>query len=52
VLGAVIITALIVVFLPVSFLVTGGVVSAILGWLLKTNAEKEHEGSELIDLYY
>jgi hypothetical protein len=52
VLGAAIIVAVIVLAIPVTILVSGGVVSAVMGWLLKTNAEQEHEGSELVDLYY
>jgi hypothetical protein len=52
VLGAAIIVAVIVLAIPVTIMVSGGVMSALMGWLLKTDAEKEHEGSELVDLYY
>jgi hypothetical protein len=52
VLGAVIIVALVVVALPVTFLMTGGVLSAIFGWVAKTHAEDTHPGSELTDLNY
>lgn len=51
-LGAAIIVIVLVVLLPVAYLMTGGVVSAIIGWAAKRNAEETHEGSELIDLYY
>jgi hypothetical protein len=49
-LGAVIIVVVIVVAIPVSIMMTGGGVAAILGWALKDNGEATHEGSELIDL--
>jgi hypothetical protein len=52
VLGAVIIVVVIVVALPVAFLMNGGVLSAITGWALKSNAEDTHPDSELTDLYY
>ena len=49
-LGPVIIVIVTVIALPVSFLVGGAVVAAILSTSLKSNAEATHEGSELIDL--
>jgi hypothetical protein len=52
VIGAVIIVLVVVVALPVAYLMTGGVLSAIVGWALKSNAEDSHPGSELTDLYY
>jgi len=52
VLGAVIIVVVLVAVLPPLYLMTGGVLSAIVGWALKSGAEADHEGSELIDLYY
>ena len=51
-LGAVIIVAILVVALPVLYLMTGGVLSAITGWALKSNAEETHPGSELTELNY
>ncbi len=51
-LGAVIILVVLVVALPVSFLMTGGVLSAFVGWALKSNGEDTHPNSELTDLYY
>ena len=51
-LGAVIVAAIIVVILPPLYFITGGILSAIMGWLLKHEAEEEHAGSELIDLNY
>ena len=49
-LGAIILAVIIIVAIPVSVMVTGGIVAAILGWSLKDNGEATHEGSELIDL--
>ena len=41
--------AVVLVFvLPVVLLLSGGVGSAVMGWLLKDHAEATHEGSELI----
>ncbi|HVF31604.1 MAG TPA: hypothetical protein VM933_01095 [Acidimicrobiales bacterium] len=51
-LGAVIIVVVVVVALPVAFLMTGGVLSAVFGWVAKTHAEDTHPGSELTDLNY
>ena len=49
-LGALILVAILVVVIPVSVCISGGVVAAILGWALKDNGEATHEGSELVDL--
>ena len=49
-LGAILLAVIIVVAIPVSVCMTGGIVSAILGWALKDNGEATHEGSELIAL--
>jgi hypothetical protein len=48
--GAVIITIVLLVVIPVSVILTGAVVAGILGWSLKENGDATHEGSELIDL--
>ena len=50
VIGAIIIVVVIVIALPVSFFVGGAVMSVVLGYFLGDNAEREHEGSELLDL--
>jgi hypothetical protein len=50
VIGAIIIVVVIVIALPVSFAMGGAVASAVLGFFLRDNAEREHEGSELLDL--
>ncbi len=39
----------ILVVIPVGVLVSGGAVAAIIGTVLKSNGEKTHPGSELID---
>jgi hypothetical protein len=51
VIGAVIIILVIVIALPVGFAMGGAAASMVLGFFLRDNAEQEHEGSELIDLY-
>jgi hypothetical protein len=51
-LGAAIIVVVIVVALPVAYLMTGGVLSAIVGWALKANGEDTHPNSELTELNY
>jgi len=48
--GALVLAVVILVVIPVSVAMTGGLVAALLGWALKDNAEATHEGSELIDL--
>lgn len=47
--GAVLIAIVVVVVIPVGVLMSGGVASGLLGYFLKEEAEKAHEGSELID---
>ena len=49
-LGALIMVVLLVIVLPVSFLVGGALVAAILTSTLSSYARRSHEGSELIDL--
>ncbi len=39
-----------VVVIPVTVIMSGAVVAAILGWALKDSAEADHQGSELVDL--
>ncbi len=48
--GAVVIVIALVVVLPVAIIVTGGILAAVIGTLLKVDAEKSNEGSELLDL--
>ena len=49
-LGAIILAVIILVAIPVSIAMTGGIVAGILGWSLKETGEATHEGSELIEL--
>lgn len=47
--GAIVIAIAVIVVLPVGMLMSGAVLSAVLGWRLKEEAEIVHEGSELIE---
>lgn len=49
-LGPIIVVFVILFVIPPMFLMLLGFVSATLGWALKDDAEKRHEGSELIEL--
>ena len=49
-IGPIVIIIAIVVFIPVSIMMSGAAVSGIMGWLLKDDAEDRYEGSELVDL--
>lgn len=49
-LGAVLIVIALVVVIPVGVLITTPIIAAVLGWSLKADAERRHEGSELIAL--
>ena len=49
-LGAAIIVIVLVIVIPVGVLLSGAVASAVLGWFVRDEADKSHEGSELIDL--
>jgi hypothetical protein len=50
VLGAAIIVIVLVIAIPVSVLMSGSLGAMLIGWFLRDNADKEHEGSELLDL--
>jgi len=49
-IGPLLIIVTLVVALPVAFIITGGVISVILGQSLYKEGEYLNEGSELIDL--
>jgi hypothetical protein len=49
-LGAAIIVVVLVVAIPVAVLMSGALGAAVLGWLVKTDVDASHEGSELLDL--
>lgn len=46
--GTIVIVVTLLVVIPVMVLVSGMVAAAVIGWVLKTDAEQNHEGSELI----
>ena len=48
--GAVVMIILLVVVMPVGILLSGAVVAALLGGLLKRDVDTTHRGSELLDL--
>ena len=48
-IGALILAFVIVVMIPVGFLMSTAFAAGVFGFLLKDNAEKENEGSELLD---
>ncbi len=48
--GPVLIVIELVLVLPVSVLLSGAVLAGLLGWLLKSEVDAEHEGSELLEL--
>ena len=49
-LGAIVLVIALLVVIPVTVLMTGAVIAAVMGWRLKDDAEERHAGSELIDL--
>lgn len=49
-LGVILLIIAIVIVIPVGFLMTTGLVAAVIGFVLKDNAEKVHAKSELVDL--
>ena len=49
-LGAVLMILLLVVVMPVGILLSGAVVAALLGGLLKRDVDDTYKGSELLDL--
>lgn len=51
-LGPIIIAILLVVVIPVGFLMSTSLAAAVLGFLLKDNADNVNAGSELLDTNY
>lgn len=51
-IGAIIITVVLLVLIPVGFLMSMVVPAGLFGFLLKSKAEKDYAGSELIDTNY
>ncbi len=50
VLGPAIIIFVLLVFIPVSVMMTGGIVAAILGYFIKEDVDEDYEGTEYIEL--
>jgi hypothetical protein len=50
VIGAIILAIVIVIVIPVSVLMTGGIAAGIIGHFLKEEGEASHPGSELLEL--
>ena len=48
--GAIVIVVVLVFAIPISVALGGAVIAGVLGWSLKDTSEKDHEGSELLDL--
>jgi hypothetical protein len=48
--GALVIAVVLVVVIPVGFLITTGIVAALLGQTVKTDVDKRFEGTEYLDL--
>ena len=49
-LGAILLAVVLVIGIPVGLLMSGALGAGLLGWALASDAERRHEGSELIDL--
>jgi hypothetical protein len=50
VIGALVIAFILLVFIPVSVMMTGGAVAGILGYFLKEDVDEEYEGTEHISI--
>lgn len=48
--GAALVIIALLVVIPVGVFMTGGVAAGLIAHVLRTDVEKTHEGSELIDL--
>ena len=48
--GAIAVVIALVIVIPIAVIMTGGILAAVIGTLLKLNGEKTHEGSELLEL--
>lgn len=49
-IGALVMAIVILIVLPVVFLMTAALITALMGWWLRRSVEEQFEGSELIDL--
>ena len=48
--GVILVVIALIVVIPVGVLMTGGVVAGVIGHVLRTDSDSNHEGSELLDL--
>lgn len=48
--GTIIFVIVLVLVIPVSVMMSGGIGAAIIGHFVRDDADKRHEGSELLDL--
>ncbi len=48
--GSIVIIALLVVVVPVAIIMSGLVASGLLGWVIKRDVDRRHDGTELLDL--
>ena len=49
-IGAIAIVIFLLILFPVGLLMSGAVISGILGFFLQKDGEERHEGSELVEL--
>ena len=49
-IGIPLIVFVVVLVIPVSVLMGGAILSALVGWALKARTDEAHEGSELVEL--
>lgn len=47
--GPIIIVVVLLIAIPVGVIMSGGVVAALLGALVKSDVDRSHEGSELLE---
>jgi hypothetical protein len=50
VIGVAIIVVVLLVVIPVGLLMSGGIFSAVVGWVLRDDVDSRHQDSELLDL--
>lgn len=50
VLGPAIIIFVLLVFIPVSVMMTGGILAGVLGYFIKEDVDEDYEGTEYIEL--
>jgi hypothetical protein len=51
-LGAILMLIALLIVIPVAVIISGGILAGVIGTLFKVNAEKTHEGSELLETNY